>query len=503
MTNSLWLDNLPLKSFPTLTKDLETDILVVGGGITGIVSAYLLADEGFKVTLVEANKLLHGTTGYTTGKVTIQQSLVYKNLINKIGFEKTQLYVDSHVQAMELINDNINELQINCDYETVTSYVYTECDKYVNNIEKEFASAQKLGINSFLTDKLNLPFYVRCALGFRNQGHFHVAKYLTPLIEELAKQDDCYIFENSKVVKVYEEDNLCHTILENDVKIKSRYVILASHYPCNDTYNFYFAKLKPSVTYLIAARFQQDFENADYINVEKPIRSIRTHPYENERIILIGGENHQCDHTGSEPIHYLNLEKFGRKYFGISDVLYRFSTQDYYTFDNIPYIGSINRDFPHIIVATGYKKWGMVTSHVAALLSRDIITNKQTPYESLYNPQRWRDKLSCQFFSYNLKSVGRLIGDRFKKMPKDFDVEKGMGKIVSYKGKKYGVYKDENGEVFIVDVVCPHLKCILTFNNEHKTYDCPCHGSRFTYKGKYLDGPSIKDLKRINFKDLK
>lgn len=502
MNKPLWLDNYDLNNFPQLTNDLETDVLVIGGGITGITTAYLLGEEGYRVTLVEAEKLLHGTTGHTTAKVTLQHSLVYKTLIKKHGINKAQAYKDSHIIAFNLIKDNIKNLEINCDYETVTSYVYTESDKYINNIEKEYEASQKLGINSFITENLSLPYKVKCALGFKEQAHFHVVKYLTPLIDDFSKNDDCYIFEKSKVFKVKEDNNMCHTYFTSGVKVKSRHVVVASHYPVNDPHNFYFTKLKPSMTYLISAKYNVEFENADYINVEKPIRSIRTHPYNDERLILIGGENHQCGHTRPDVKHYSNLENFGKKHFAIEEPLYRFSTQDFYTFDNLPYIGKINPKSPQIIVATGYKKWGMLTSHVAAILARDLITNKNTEYEKLYKPTRITDKLSCKFFCYNLKSVGRLVGGRLKKMPKEFDVSEGMGKIVSYKGKKYGVYKDENSEVFIVNVVCPHLKCILTFNNEHKTYDCPCHGSRFTYKGKYLDGPAIKNLERINFRDL-
>lgn len=503
MNKSLWLDNYEIKGFPELTHDLETDVLVVGGGITGIMTAYLLGEEGYRVTLVEANKLVHGTTGNTTGKLTYQHGLVYKTLVSKHGLEKAKMYLDSHVKALNFIKNSVNELNIDCDLETVTSYVYTEKEKYINNIEKEYETTLKLGIECFITDELDLPFKVKVALGFKNQAHFHVTKYLQYFINAFNNNDDCFIFENTKVVKIKEDNNMWHTYLENGIKIKSRHVVVCSHYPCNNLYNFYFAKLKPSMTYLIAAKYQTEFTNADYINVEEPIRSIRTHPYKDGRLILIGGENHQCGHTDLEPLHYQNLEQFGKKYFNIEEPLFKWSTQDYNTFDNLPYIGQINGKSPHIIVATGFKKWGMLTSHVAATLALDLLTNKKTEYENLYQPSRLTDKLTCKFFSYNLKSVARLIGDRFKRMPKEFDVDKGKGKIVSYKGKRYGVYKDEDDKVYIVDVVCPHLKCILTFNNEHKTYDCPCHGSRFTYKGKYLDGPAIRDLKRINFRNIK
>ncbi len=502
MHHSLWLDQYNMKGFPELNNDLEVDILVVGGGITGITSALLLVEEGFKVAIVEKFKLMHGTTGHTTAKVTIQHGIVYQDLIKRFGVNNTQLYVDSNIKAHELIKENIKTLEIDCDYEEVTSFIYTQKTNKLKKIENEYKAALKLNIDSFLTDQLKLPFDVKGAIGFKNQAHFNVTKYLHKLIEEFDRNDDSYIFEHSKVMKVTEEDDKCISYLDNGVKVKSRFVVMASHYPVNCTYNMYFSKLKPSITYLIAAKHHVPLDNGDYINVEKPTRSLRTQVYHDDRLLLIAGENHQTGHKSDNLSHFDNLEIFGREYFKIEKPLYRFSTQDYYTFDKLPYIGRLNLKSPHIIVATGYKKWGMTTSHVAAILARDLITNKKTAYEDLYDPIRLSDKINCKYFMYNLKSIKCFITDRIKSKEREFDVEKGMGKVVSYKGKKYGVYKDDEGKTYIVDVVCPHLKCILSFNPDHKTYDCPCHGSRFTYKGKYIDGPSIKDLKRINFKDI-
>ncbi|QVK17046.1 FAD-dependent oxidoreductase [Mycoplasmatota bacterium] len=503
MHHSLWLDQSKLKRFPTLKNDLETDVLVIGGGITGITTALLLVEEGYNVSVVDKNKLLYGTTGHTTAKVTIQHGLIYHNLIKKLGIDKSQLYVDSNQKALELIKYNIKSLDIFCDFEDVPSYVYTQREDKIKLIEKEFEAVQRLKIDSFITDELTLPFEIKGAIGFKNQGHFNITKYLQDLVEAFTQNDDSYIFEQSKVIKVKEDNNMCHTYLDSGIKIKSRHVVLASHYPCNDTYNLYFTKLEPTTSYVIAAKYHAKFDNADYINIEKPIRSIRTQQVDNDNLILIGGESHQTGNLENKRSHFDNLETFGKEYFNIEEPLYKWSNQDYKTFDNLPYIGRLNKKSPHIIVATGFKKWGMTTSHVAAMLARDLITNKKTDYEDLYDPRRFSDKLNCQYFRYNLKSAKNFIKDRLKKTPKDFNVEVGKGKIVSYKGKKYGVYKNENEELFIVDATCPHLKCILTFNNDQKTYDCPCHGSRFTFKGKYIDGPSIKDLKRINFKDIK
>ncbi|NLG81177.1 MAG: FAD-dependent oxidoreductase [Bacilli bacterium] len=497
MDKSLWLHDYQLKEFPSLLDDLEVDVLVIGGGITGITCAYLLRDEGLRVALIEQKQLMHGTTGFTTGKLTIQHGLIYDELLKKQGIEKTKLYIDSHLDAYQLMKNIIQELSIDCDYEERTSYLYTQSPDELPKLTKEVEAYQKLNIPHIQNPILNLPFTVEGVIGITNQAHFHVVKYLQALVNELEKYGDFYIYENTKVLQVKEEDDVCVTFLENGRKVRSKYVILASHYPVNDTLNSYFMKLKPSMAYVVASFYDKEFTEGDYINSEEPTRSIRTHPYEGKRILIIAGETHQCGHSSNDKKHYQNLTDFGRINFNMESPLFMWSTQDYETFDKIPYIGSVNKSNPKILVTTGFKKWGMLTSTLSAMLCRDIILNKQNNYLDLYSPCRLSDKLTGKFFAYNLSGVARLIGDRFKNYDKSLAIESGKGKIISYRGKKYGIYKDEQGETFIVEAICPHLKCILTFNNEHKTYDCPCHGSRFNYKGEYLDGPAITNLKRI------
>ncbi len=501
MNKSLWLDIPIKKHYPKVESDLEVDILVIGGGITGITSALLLIEEGYKVGIIESNRFFHSTTGNTTAKVTIQHGLVYDKLISKHGINKAQLYKNSNEKAIELIKSMINEYQIECDYETKPAFVYTQKDMYINNIEKEFRAAEKLGIDAFITDDLGLPFQVKTAIGFKNQGQFHVLKYCQKLLEEFEKNDDSYIFEDTKVIDIKEDNNFCHTHLENGKKVKSRHVIVASHFPCHDLLNFYFAKLKPSSTYLISVKNEIKLPNGLYLNVEKPSRTMRNQKFDGEDILIVGGENHQTGHFKKED-YFEIIYKFAKDNFNATKKMHEWMTQDFYTFDKLPYIGRINNKYQNVYIATGYKKWGMTQSHVAAMVLKDIINNKKNDYIDLYDPIRLSDKLSYQFYHYNLSSAKTLITGRLKSAPKKLNLEIGEGKVFSHNGKKYGAYKDDNEQIYVVDVTCPHLKCILQFNQDERTYDCPCHGSRFTFKGKYIDGPSIKDLKRINFKNI-
>lgn len=503
MNKSLWLDFSINKQYPKLKSDLDVDVLVIGGGITGITSALLLIEEGYKVGIIDSNRFFHSTTGYTTAKVTIQHGLVYDKLISKHGLNKAQLYKDSNELAIELIKQHINDYEIDCDYETKPAFVYTQKDMYINNIEKELKAAEKLGIDAFISDDLGLPFAIKTAIGFKNQGQFHVLKYCQRLLEEFEKNDDGYIFENSKVIDIKEDNNFCHTYLENGTKVRSRHVIVASHYPCHNSYNFYFAKLKPSSTYLMSVKNEVKLPDGMYINVEKPTRTMRNQKFNDEDILIVGGENHKTGHFKKDAAYFDIIYQFAQNNFNATERLHEWMTQDFYTFDKLPYIGRINNKYQNVYIATGFKKWGMTQSHVAAMVLRDIIINKKSDYIDLYDPIRLSDKLSYQFYHYNLSSVKTLIADRLKSAPKDLNLEIGQGKIFSHNGKKYGAYKDEDEQIYIVDVTCPHLKCILHFNQEERTYDCPCHGSLFTYKGKYIDGPSIRDLKRINFKEMK
>lgn len=503
MNKSLWLDFPNIKSFPKLEDDIEVDIAIIGGGITGISCGLSLAEEGFSVAIIERSKIFHSTTGNTTAKITIQHDLLYNNLINKFGLDKALQYADINTKAIKKIQGNIKDYEIECNFEFLPAYIYTKEDKYINKIEQEYEAAKKLNIDAFLVDELNLPFKTKKAIGFKNQAQFHITKYLDKLIENFTHNDDNYIFENTRVTNIKEDNNFCHTFTENGRKIKSRQVLVATHYPIHSKLNFYFTRLKPSTSYLIAVKHQVPLEKGIYKNAEDPVRSLRNQVFNDENLLLISGEKHETGHFDTlGETHYKNLYDFGKKYFKANKLMYKWMTQDFYSLDKVPYIGKINKNAKNVYVATGFNKWGMTSSVVASIILKDLITYGKSDYQELFNPSRGCVLTSGEFIKYNLTSAKRFVLDRLKSAPKISDLKKEEGKIIKIRNKKYGAYKDSNGELFVVNIICPHLGCLLDFNQAEKTYDCPCHGSRFTYKGEYIDGPANVNLKRIDVKNI-
>jgi glycine/D-amino acid oxidase-like deaminating enzyme/nitrite reductase/ring-hydroxylating ferredoxin subunit len=497
MNQSLWLDTIQKKQFPKLEQDLKTQVLVVGAGITGISCAYELAKANYKVALVDANQLLHGTSGYTTSKLTIQHSLIYDYLLNKKGYEDAWLYKDINTKAIDHVKE-ISELHgIDCDYKAATATVYTNHKSHIKDIEREYEAAKELGIPCEYTTDLSLPYQVKAGLRFNNQAEFHVAKYLNGLIHELEKMN-VEIYENTKVIKIDEQEHQCESTLLNNKTIYSDHVIMASHYPCHKSVDLYFTKLMPSFSYVMAFETQKSIDHDMIINMSKPIRSLRKAIYNNQEILLIAGESHDAVKTKNKEKHYQALYEYADYHFKVNKELYRWSNMDYSTTDQLPMIGHVNNRLKNVYIATGFGKWGMTKGVVASLVLRDLIVNNHSEYEALFDPCRFSSIFTNKFFSYNLKQPGKFIKSKMVKTIPYEGLEPNEQKTVRINNKNYGAYKDEFGETYVVDITCPHMKCSLRFNNAEKTYDCMCHGSRFNYKGEYLDGPSKHNLTQLN-----
>lgn len=495
---SLWLDSAPLPSFPALNEDISTDILIVGGGITGITAAYLLSSSGYKITLIEGNKLLQGTTGYTTAKITCQHGLIYDELINHFGEEKAALYYKSNQEAAEFIKNIVSKEGIDCDYSEERSYVYTLEEGYVKELEKEYKAYKKLNIPDIkYHSTLPLPLNIKAAISIGNQGQFNPAKYLEHLIKK-AKENNVFFYENTRAQDI-EADVTIYINTEKGPRIKAKKVIIASHFPFYDKKGMYFARMHAERSYIIGIKSKNPFPGGMYINAESPTRSLRNAVYRDENILLVGGEGHKTGQRDFTPGCYLNLREFAEETYGIEEILYRWSAQDLVTLDKLPYIGHLTNDTPNIFVATGYRKWGMTNGTAAAHLLRDLVMDVKNPYAELYSPRRFKaDPSIREGISQNANVAKEFIKEKVKSYPDNYsDLKNEEGRIISYNGKRAGVYKDSVGKIYMVDTTCTHMKCELNWNSAESTWDCPCHGSRFTYKGEIIEGPATRPLEII------
>ncbi|KYP79292.1 (2Fe-2S)-binding protein [Ferroacidibacillus organovorans] len=497
-SQSYWRDSVELPAFPSLDRDITVDVTVVGGGITGITAAYLLCKEGLRVALLEADHLLNGTTGHTTAKISAQHDLIYDELIHHMGREKAKLYYEATTSASRFIENIVREQSISCQLDSEDAYIYATTDTTARKLEREYDAYQKLGIEGFLTDTLPFDFSIQRALCMKGQAQFHPLEYLAHLTREIANMSG-QIFEQTVAVDV--EDGERPTVVTREGhRVSTNHVLACSHFPFYDGLGFYFARMHAERSYVIAAKTDKRYPGGVYVNVDAPYQSLRSVNIGREDAVLIGGGNHITGQGKDTLTYYEDLATFGQSVFGLRDVLYRWSAQDLVTLDKVAYIGEITSGNPSVLVATGYRKWGMTTGTAAALLLRDIVMNRDNPYRDLYTPSRmYVDPSLKRFFAQNANVTAHLIKGKFELPLRQIgDLANGEGDLVTYEGRRAGAFRDENGVVHLVDTTCTHLGCEVSWNHGDRTWDCPCHGSRFSVDGGVIEGPAQKPLETLN-----
>lgn len=495
-TCSVWRDTVHLPSFKPLKEDIQTETLIVGGGITGIISAYLLAKEGMKVALIEAAQLCSGTTGYTTAKITAQHGLIYNELIGHFGKEKAKLYYQANREALNWIGQIVQEQDIRCGFQKQPALVYAASEKEAEEIEKEAEAYEKLGIPGSLSDSADLQLQVKKALTMPDQAQFHPLMFLHFLISELVKMG-VLIYEETLAVDIEEEPS-CVVHTQEGPRIHCRDVLICSHFPFYDK-AFYFSRMYPERSYLMAVETEQPIPEGMYLSAGEPRRSIRSLSLGGEPLVLVGGENHKTGRGENTAVHFQNLAAFADQVFGANKIVFHWSAQDYTTLDKVPYIGRLSAGKRHIYMAAGFRKWGMTTGTLAARLLADQLLERNNPYSEVFSPSRFAaDPMIKRFFIENSKVAGHLIKGKLEKVRTSIeDLATDEGAVISFNGKRAGAYKDKNGRLMVVDTTCPHMGCEVNWNQGERTWDCPCHGSRFKANGELIDGPSRKSLKQL------
>jgi len=497
MSNNLsyWLNSVKFHSFHGLNEDIETEVLIIGGGLFGITSAYLLSNEGLKTTLIEGRRLFHGVSGNTTAKITSQHGYIYRKLIDKQGLEKAQIYAESNEYSIKFIKKTVKDNNISCDLVSLPSYIFTEKDDYIENLRKEYKAAEKVGIKCGYSDDLNIPLDVKAAVSFYNQAQFNPVKYMNEL-SKLIVINGGAIYEDTRAIDIEQgEPHLVRT--DKGKNIKAKYVIIATHFPFYDGLGMYFTRLYPERSYIQAVKIKESFPDGMYISIEDPVTSLRQTDGE-EKLVLVAGESHRTGDGSSTLEHYDKVLNRAKELFTVTDNPYKWSAQDYSTTDNIPFIGELSSGTKNLFIGTGFKKWGMTTSTVSALLIKDLIVKGKSPWSPLYTPSRGKIDTSkaATFIIENYTVAKELIKGKLKKAPESIELKEGEGKVIEIDGKKYGAYKDSEGKVHIVDTTCTHLGCELQWNDAENTWDCPCHGSRFNYDSKVIEGPAHNPLKK-------
>jgi len=501
---SIWTDTNPQQTLHPLTEDLETDVVIIGGGIAGISIAYELTRQGKSVVLVEDGLLGSGETGRTTAHLTTSLENEYQEYEKVNGEKQAALLAESHTAAIDYIEKNVHEHTIDCDFQRVDGYLFRHPSDAEDVLEKEFEAASRAGLNvSLMEHTPGMTVQEKC-LCFFNQAQFHPLKYINALAE-LIKQNGGKIFTGTHAKEI---DSTGITT-EEHFTVKASHVVVATNAPVNNRFAMSF-KQHAYRSYVIGALIPKNtldsalwWDTGDYDRDkdEPPYHYVRLQPYNDEYNLLIcGGEDHPTGDPGrpepaiSEEERYVLLEAWARHHFPIGDVIYRWSGQVMNALDGIAFIGKNPLDKDNVYIVTGDSGDGMTNASIAAMLIPDLINGKENRWEHLYRPNRFAWKETALFLKHNIQNVLASLKNSSDEDVNLYSVAEGEGKIVDIEGEKCGVYRDENGLISVVSARCTHLGCTVAWNGDEKTWDCPCHGSRFSTDGKVLHGPANTDL---------
>lgn len=472
---SVWNSGFNFRKREALSNNIECDIAIIGAGIAGLLTGYMLNKSGREVVIIDAKNIGSGNTKNTTAKITSQHDLIYNNLIKEFGEEKARQYAKANELAIRKYREIIEEEKIDCDFEEKDAYVYSL--KEVENLEDECKAAKKLGIDAEMVSEVSLPLKVKMALKFKNQAQFNPLKFLKPISENLN------IYENTMALDIKDNE-----IITSGGRINANHIVVATHYPFLNVPGYYFMRMHQERSYVIALENAQYAEGM-YIDSDEKGYSFRNY----KDLLLLGGVSQR---TGENEYGgaYDKLREAAKKFYPNAIEKYHWSAQDCVTLDNIPYIGHYSSKTPNLYVETGFKKWGMTSSMVAAMIINDMICGKENDFSEIFSPARFDMSASMKNAANDLVITAQnFIAQRINIPEENIqNILKGHGAIVEYKGEKAGVYKDEEGNVYAISTKCPHLGCELHWNNDELTWDCPCHGSRFDYRGNWVESPANK-----------
>ena len=505
--HSYWNDSVDPLVYKTLEGDTIADVLIIGGGIAGLTTAYCLCKSGRKVILLEDGYLGSGETGRTTAQLTYALDDRYYDLEKLFGEDKAKLAAQSHKQAIEWINSVITLEDINCNFKRIDGYLFTDPSDTEENLDKELEAATRAGLPVEMVEQLpGLPSGRKLrAIRFPNQGQFHIMKYLKGLADAITKMG------GEIYTDTYADSIDKAGAKANGYTVRANHIVVATNTPVNDIVTMH-TKQFAYRTYVIAAKLPKgllpyamwwDTGNQNSKWVEKPYHYVRLDPLDDNFDLLIsGGEDHktgQADQEHSTEVHrYDNLISWTRQHFPyFSEIEYKWSGQVMEPIDSLAFIGK-NPGDENVYIITGDSGNGMTHGTLGGIILNDIITGKENPYIELYDPSRITFRAGIDY----LKEVGNMAYTMAKGwiIPNDVsdvaELESGSGAVISRGTDKIAVYKDTDGVVHACSGICPHLGGVLQWNDDEKSFDCPLHGSRFTAHGIVINGPAISDLKK-------
>ena len=488
---SLWVATGGTTDYPTLHGDMEVDVAVIGAGIAGLTAALALKRAGRRVAVVEAARVGTGVTGHTTGKVTSLQRLAYTGLRESHGIDTARAYGQANEAALRHIAEVVAAEGIDCDFRRVANYTYAESDDALAKVHAEAELAAELGLPATFTTEVPLPFETKGAVRFDEQAQLHAVKYLQGLARAV-QGEGSFVFERSRAQDI-QEGSPCVITLETG-SIRANDVIVATNVPLGDHGRFD-ERCYAHRSYLVAGLIDSAPLDATFISVDEPMRSILTVAVDGKNYMLAGGEGHRASEPGDSAERYRRLATFTREKLGAASIAYRWSTQDGIPVDGLPYVGPLSPEAQHVYVITGLRKWGLTNGTAAALILADTLMGRENPWAAMFNSNRALPENGMTTFAgQEPLAVGTAPSEEPAGIRTGAQLVPGQGAVIEAGGESTAVYKDAQGGLHAVSAICTHQGCTVEFNPADTTWDCPCHGSRFTTDGTVIQGPANKAL---------
>ncbi|MEJ7625315.1 MAG: FAD-dependent oxidoreductase [Ferruginibacter sp.] len=496
-TESIWQSVTGEKINSKFPVDEIFDVAIIGAGITGISSAIQLQRAGKKCIIIEAANIAFGTSGGTTAHLNTFFDSPYNEVIENFGEENAKLLAEGGKEAIQTIKNIISSAKIECGYADRTGYVFSVEEKQDKELEKLVKSTQQVGLPmDFINDN---PFpipYLKIA-AIEDQAQFHPTQYIFGLARTFIENGGL-IIEDCRATGIEEEEIL--TINTSLGSIKSRNAIYATHIPPG--VNILHFRNPPYRSYAMALILKDGkYPQALGYDMCDPYHYYRSQVIDGQEYLIAGGEDHKTGHDENTEHCFRNLESYVRKYFDVESVAFKWSSQYYIPADGLPYIGHLPGNRENIYCATGFNGNGMILGTLSGNILSDLITNGKSKYKNLFDPARVKPVAGfVNFVKEAADVVTHFIGDKIKteKISSLSELAAGEAKVVKYEGHTLALYKDEQHNIHAVNSACTHIKCTVAWNNAEKSWDCPCHGSRFSFDGKVLTGPARKDLEKLD-----
>lgn len=478
-------------------EDMAYDVLIIGGGITGITTALLLQKQGKRCILAEANTIAFGSTGGTTAHLNNFFDTPYSDVISDFSEDAARQFAQSANEAISFIRQQVDQYNIECSYKERESYLFALDEKQDKILEDIVSTGQQLGLPIDYINDSPFPIVYTKIARVMNQAQFHPVKYVMALASEFEKLGGILVQECRVTNVTNQTVNVAET---TKGKIKARHVVYATHIPPG--VNLLHFRCAPYRSYAMAVKLKGGvYPEALGYDLDDPYRYYRTQEINGEKYLIAGGEDHKTGHEENTERPFRNLETYLRQWFDIDSVAFRWSSQYYVPADGLPYIGKLPGAEDNIFVATGFNGNGMILGTLSGIIISELITKGEHKYARLFDPSRIKPVAGFSNFVKEAADVikefigGKISSEKIKGLTA---IAAGEAKVVSYEGMKIALYKDEQHNLHAVNPTCTHVKCTVGWNAAEKSWDCPCHGARYNCDGVVITGPSQKDLNKIS-----